>query len=247
MSSKIANIPRKEITEFKDGYYTKSPVYHKDKLRGIQWDEVNISHSNFNCVDMENASLNNSMLHHSSFLSTRLVNASIRISFIWGSSLIGADLTNADLTGSELLFANLTGANLTNAKLNNADLKYTNLKAANFEGADLTNADLTGAKMDGINLARAIGIGTKTNEIKEAQRILHILDAGLGSLDMKKWHSNLTTRSIAGWIVPDQRQPAQKASLICPTLSQYFCEPKEEVVMEKLRLVASGKLSVLSD
>lgn len=146
-----------------------------------------------------------------------------------------------------MLFAKLNGANLTGAKLNDADLKYATLENANLEGADLTGTDLTGAKMHGINLARAIGIGTKANEIEEAQRILNILDSGFGSLDMKKWHSNLTKRSIAGWIVPEQREPAQKASLICPTLAQYFCEPKEQVVMEKLRLVAVGELSVFPD
>lgn len=100
MPSKIANISRKYISEFRDGCFTPAPKYHKNELSGIQWDEVNISSSTFDDVNMENASLNNSILQHSSFRRTRLVNASIRISFVWGSSFIEADLTNVDFTGS---------------------------------------------------------------------------------------------------------------------------------------------------
>jgi hypothetical protein len=55
-----------------------------------------------------------------------------------------------------------------------------------------------------------------------------------------------TTHCIAGWAFPNEKEPGQKASLLYPTLAQYFFYDQRRS-FEAIRKVAAGKLSMFPD
>jgi uncharacterized protein YjbI with pentapeptide repeats len=218
----------------------------RQNLNGAEWSNTNLSNSVLSYSNLENAKLNNANLTRAVLTETNLTKAECNNARFREASLVGACFADANLTDALLDFTNLTNTNFTGAILKSVSFACANLKDANLTDADLTNADLTGANLSGINLERAIGIGTKENEIQHAQQILEILDSGEGTLNMDFWHTCQTSHCLAGWILQDEPNPAQKASLLCPTLAQFFLSSEEEA-MNALENVASGKMSVFPD
>ncbi len=198
------------------------------------------SKTSFQCADLRKAILTGLNLDKSCFDSAKLDHAVLD-----GSSFVGADFESVSLK---------------NASLKGAILQNATFGEANLNGADLTDADLTGANLSGaslrrVNLSRVRGIGTKEGEIAFAKSTLWAIETEQFELDMEYWHhpsiafgdeNCRTAHCIAGWAFPDEEVPGQKASLLYPTLAQYFFSSNEEA-MNALRLVAAGKLSVFPD
>lgn len=199
------------------------------------------SKTSFQCADLRKAILMGLNLDKSCFDSAKLDRAVLD-----GGSFAGADFEQASLKGASLKSAILQNANFGESFLDGADLT----------GADLTGANLSGASLRGVNLTRVRGIGTKAGEIAFAKSTLWAIETEAFELDMEYWHrsSSLgywgtpcrTTHCIAGFAFPDDEVPGPKASLLYPTLAQYFFASNEKA-MKVLRLVAAGKLSVFPD
>ncbi|MBE9126400.1 MULTISPECIES: pentapeptide repeat-containing protein [unclassified Coleofasciculus] len=102
-----------------------------------------------------------------------------------GADLSGAKLNNSQLQSADLSSTNLTRANLNNAQLQNAKLQNANLSAADLRGANVSGTDFlgatfaaatpvssngfitlpptdtSGARVQGVNFARAKNLDTK--------------------------------------------------------------------------------------
>ena len=204
--------------------------------------------ADFREADLTGAELCGATGNQSRFHRSNLTDANLRDSTFQDANFVHANLANANLTNISLSDSHLSNANLTNANLTGAFLESANLAFANLSGANLTNANLSGAWLHGVNLTGAIGLGTRKEEVEFAKELLEILQSKRGYLEMDEWHSEAcaTAHCLAGFIYPEIIMPAQKASLKCPTLAQFFFKSNQEV-MEALRAVASGELSVFPD
>ena len=199
-----------------------------------------------------------------------LSGADYRYSDLMNANLSGADLRGTDLSKADLRFANLQGANLSGADLREAFLLKTNFQGADLSGADLTGADmwladLTGANLQGANLTYvdlygAIlknvkltctkGIASKLQEMKEAQRILELLNRPGNILDMSDFlhpdeGNGKIIRHLAGWCAPEEPEVenSKVASSLIPTLAYYFCKD-EKTAFEALIRVSKGEESI---
>lgn len=175
--------------------------------------------------------------------------------FFDSAKLDGAILDSASFTDADFESASLKGASLKGAILQNANFQEANLNGADLTDADLTGANLSGASLRRVNLTRVRGIGTKAGEIAFAKSTLWAIDTEEFELDMEYWHhpsiafgdeNCQTAHCIAGWAFPEEEVPGPKASLLYPTLAQYFFSSNEKA-MNALRKVAAGKLSVFPD
>lgn len=143
----------------------------------------------------------------------------------------------------EFMDGNFTRANLSGLTLAGFDLDGCDLRDANLSNVDFTNADLTGARLMGAKLDGVKGLATKEEEMREAQRILDILEIPGNHLEMEGWHTCKTTHCIAGWHRPDLGYPGRVASTAMPTLAKYFFEDNE-TALAALKRVASGEESI---
>lgn len=190
--------------------------------------KANLSKANLSCAILIDANLRGANMMYAKLSYVKLSGA-----ILCEANLSGANLSGAHLIGTNLMNADLSGADLWSADLSGADLRNADLRNANLSGADLSGADLSGTK----------GLASKFEEIKEAQRILNILDSLLGSLDMTDWHTCETTHCLAGWCEPNEKLPGSKASRKMPTLAKYFFSTNDKA-MKALIKVASGVESV---
>lgn len=165
-----------------------------------------------------------------------------------GADLRGANLRDAYLRDAHLNGANLSGTDLSGADLSGTDLKgaylgCANLKGANLSSASLIGADLSCANLKGAYLSGAKGLGTKEGEISFAKFLLEKIRQNPDLLNMRHWHCG-TAHCIAGHAFPDLERPGQPASLLYPTLAQYFLVSNEEAIAA-LERVSRGEESVL--
>ncbi|HVQ52908.1 MAG TPA: pentapeptide repeat-containing protein [Mycobacterium sp.] len=136
---------------------------------------------------------------------------------------VRADLSRADLAG-----ANLAGANLADADLADANLAGADLADADLAGAYLAGANLAGANLARANLARADRSETdppapyvrgavpdyaaRAKQYRERhpevpvvealdRKILDVVTAGAGKLEMGNWHTCDTTHCRGGWAI----------------------------------------------
>ena len=89
-------------------------------LRGINFDNTNLSYTTLRGVDLSNATLEDA--------------------YIWRANLKSCKLCNANLSGADISEANLDSANFTNANLRFVCLLITRALGTNFSGADFTGA-----------------------------------------------------------------------------------------------------------
>ena len=159
-----------------------------------------------------------------------------------GANRCGADLSGANLYSANLYSADLSGADLSGADLSGANLYSANLYSADLSGADLSGADLSGANLYSANLSGAKGLGTKEGEISFASLLLEKIRKDPYLLYMSSWHCG-TAHCIAGHAFPDLENPGQPASLLYPTLTQYFLVSNKEAIAA-LERVSRGEESV---
>jgi hypothetical protein len=183
-----------------------------------------------NKIDLSGANLRGIYLNRANLSGANLSGANLS-----GANLEGACLSCAYLSNVDLSKADLSGANLSNVDLNKADLSGANLSDVNLSGANLSSTDLTNVK----------GIATKEEEIKAAQKILHILDQPGNKLDMYAWHTCKTSHCIAGWLCMENENPGAEAARKAPTLAKYFFASNDEAY-SALRRVASGEESIFN-
>ena len=195
---------------------------------GKRGSQANLSNLDLKFANLKSAILCKANLSKANLSCAILIDANLR-----GANMMYAKLSYVKLSGAILCETNLSGANLSGAHLSG-----TNLMNADLSGADLWSADLSGADLSGTK-----GLASKFEEIKEAQRILNILDSLLGSLDMTDWHTCETTHCLAGWCEPNEKLPGSKASRKMPTLAKYFFSTNDKA-MKALIKVASGVESV---
>ena len=135
-------------------------------LSGRRLNFANFSGSNFYCVTMEDAQLDNSMLFHASFSTVSFTRASLKGADLSYADLGGINLAQAKLDMAILIDANLKGANLKGVSLskanlrgvylNDTDLTDVDLAKANLRWADLSGANLRWTKLTGAHLGEAI-------------------------------------------------------------------------------------------
>jgi hypothetical protein len=217
-----------------------------ENTEGEDFENQSLQYTDFISRDLRKANFINSLLCHATFTEANLEEATFAAANLEGANLMHANLKKASLTRAYLRKATLTSAILVSSDLRFTNFEEANLQWADLSGADLTGANLSGAKLRDVNLRGAIGLGTKAKEIAFAKKLLKTLQKGLGELVMDEWHTCQTAHCLAGWRLPKERVPGQQASLLCPTLAQFFYASESEA-LERLRLVASGELSVFPD
>ena len=152
--------------------------------------------------------------------------------------------TKEGLSGKDL-----SGLDFSNLNLNYIDFRYSDLQDTDFTGsylvfADFAYANLSGVDFTGAKLSGVIGLASKEDEMREAQRILQLLEDPRNKLLMDDWHTCDTTHCLAGWSCPQSSDPSIEASRKLPTLTKYFFEYNDKVAFEALLRVASGEESV---
>jgi hypothetical protein len=209
---------------------------------------ANLSEKQLDRADLSNANLCKANLTHSTLRHANLSGANLKEANLLYTILFRANLENSSLMDANLQYTRLVEVNLTNANLCSCNLLAANLRSANLTNANLHLVDLSGADLTGAILAGVIGLADKSSEVSLAKKLLDIFDRGEGSLDQASWDksSYRFSRSLTSWICPDLIFPGPKASRMCPTLAKFFFSPNEEV-MDALRLVAAGELSVFPD
>jgi hypothetical protein len=146
------------------------------------------------------------------------------------ANLAGANLARADMSDANLADANLARAYMADAYMAGAYLADADLAGADMAGADMAGADLAGAYMAGARNVPA-GIAAETPAEPYARRppmpespadrarryrercpdvpvvehldarILSLVEAGEGRLEMSAWHTCETTHCRAGWAI----------------------------------------------
>lgn len=140
-------------------------IFSREKLKGADMAESNLSHTNLSHVDLSDSNLTGSNLSNSNIESTNLrrsnlSKADLSYAKLTKSNLIRANLRNANLNGAILVKANLSFAKLTNASLKNSVLTKANLKYANLIRTNLSHASLNGANLKDATMTEANLIGT---------------------------------------------------------------------------------------
>jgi uncharacterized protein YjbI with pentapeptide repeats len=159
-----------------------------------------------------------------------LARANLARAYLAGADLAGADLAGAYLAGADLADVYLAGANLARAYLAGADLAGAYLAGADLAGANLAGAYLAGAYLAGaknipetngsesIQSAQPYVRPTAQNRQERMlafrerhpeapviegldAKILEVVTAGKGKLDMSQWHTCETTHCRAGWAI----------------------------------------------
>ena len=100
--------------------------------KGVNW-----SNCNFVDLNIENQSMESSILTDATLNQAKLL----------GANFSGSDMAYAEITKSDLSYANLEKVRLIGADLKHSDLRYANLKDADLSYADLSNALLAGANI----------------------------------------------------------------------------------------------------
>jgi len=108
----------------------------------------------FTALDLENISMQSSILNDSDFRDCAAHAADFRGSSFKNSAFTRADLSHADFSALTVM----QGDKIISSQpcdLSKAKLAYTNLENANFKEANLTGADFSHADMRGVNLTDA--------------------------------------------------------------------------------------------
>lgn len=129
-------------------------------LRGVAFQNANLTGTNLSEVDLTSADLSGAQLHLVQLRNADLSDAVLIGADLNGADLRGANLRGADLRGADLSNADLTEVNLTGARLSGVRFVRTKLTQAGLSGVDLagvilTRATLTGANMTGVDLRGA--------------------------------------------------------------------------------------------
>ncbi|HSS38574.1 MAG TPA: pentapeptide repeat-containing protein, partial [Polyangia bacterium] len=157
-----------------------------------------------------------------------LADADLAGAYLAGANLADAYLAGAHLADADLARANLARANLADADLAGADLADADLADADLARADLARAKNTPPIADGSPASNTPAPALRTRDDWEKQRaenaaaraqryrerhpdvpvverldarILQVVSAGDGRLEMNNWHSCETTHCRAGWAV----------------------------------------------
>ena len=186
-------------------------------LKGADLTGANFVRAYLVRANLARADLTDADLTDADLADANLARADLARAYLARADLTGADLTGADLTDADLALADLAGANLAGA-----DLTGAYLARADLTGADLTGADLASAshydpsthiepkepyahKPQRTLAERAADYRARHPGVPVIERldakILAVLDAGKGTLDMKNWHSCETTHCRAGWAI----------------------------------------------
>jgi hypothetical protein len=185
---------------------------HKKWRRGEEGgSRANLEGAYLEGAYLEGAYLADANLADAYLEGANLADANLEGAYLEGANLADANLADANLERANLEGANLEGANLADANLADANLADANLERANLEGANLADANLADANLEGAYLAgaekRAERFRARHPEVPVVanldQRILDVIAAGAGKLEMSQWHSTSceTTHCRAGWAI----------------------------------------------
>ncbi len=111
--------------------------------KGVNWQ---------NCLFV-NLEVENQSLEQSVLTDAKLNNAKLL-----GVNFTGSDMAYAEVIASDLSYADLEGVRLVGANLSKTDLRYANLKNADLSYADLTGALLAGANLNNVQLSNTIWV-----------------------------------------------------------------------------------------
>lgn len=113
-------------------------------LRNVNLNNVDLSGSNMNYVNLEESSLQNSI-----FKDARMNQANMNHCKLQKTNFQGAQVSGANFSSTTLLKADFRGANLIKTKFNRAVMIDANLSDSMIAGADFTEANLFRANLLG--------------------------------------------------------------------------------------------------
>ena len=121
---------------------------------GADLANCDVSGSNLNNANLDDADLSYANISGALFNSTNLTDANLTGANLYGASggmddFMGANLTDAYTYGAALDGSNFDDANLTSASLADTVFGNSNFTDANFTGANLTGASVSGATFTG--------------------------------------------------------------------------------------------------
>lgn len=229
-----ASLPK---TSFKGSNLTRCQL-DSANLEEANFRAANLTEANFKFADLRFADLRDIVSTGADFSFAKMSHSNMRYTDLSEVVFVGAHMDNASLIG-----AYLDTADLTNAALREADLNGCDLLSANLTNANLTLANLTEANLTGCNLTGVIGLGTKTEEIEFARHALQEIESGNFVLSRCNPYHNIAALAFPETADLDNSDAEPLASRMYPTLARHF-RASDEIVLNALREVASGKLSV---
>ena len=170
-------------------------VFTRVILFGVNLSRVDLSHRNWEGVEVSSSNLSEAVLTGLNF----------RNGFSDKVDFLRADLAQADFTKAEVYRGNFIGANLQGALLSQSLLTQANLTAARLEQADLSQADLTQADLSDASLAEANLKNAVLDEALLTGADLQNADlsgASLSGSDLKE--ANLRGANLTGAVVGDE-------------------------------------------
>lgn len=161
-------------------------------LEGVDLRQVIFKNANLNGIkilriDLRGADLSNANLMDADLAFSNLAEANLSQANLLRASLFQSKLGAAILQKAELMKTNLSEADLNSANLNGANLVLANLRKANFSKANLRGSNLAAA-----NLSEAIleGADLSTADLRSAE--LHLTNLSNANLSA----SNLTATKL---------------------------------------------------
>ena len=147
-----------EETKFKDEEAKSDPLCKyigELDLSGRQLNYALFYGSQFRCVKLESAELQDADLSKAKLHGANLFKAKLHSANLFRAELYDADLQWTELHGADLREAKLHDADLRLAELHGANLRLAELHGADLQWTELHGADLSEAELHGANLYEA--------------------------------------------------------------------------------------------
>jgi hypothetical protein len=180
--------------------------------------DANLADANLAGANLADANLADAYLADANLAGANLADANLADAYLADANLADANLARANLADAYLADANLADANLAGANLAGANLADANLADANL--ADARNVPMVSpvdpaavpyqrATTPQEQAARAADRAARYRERHPEvpvvphldRKILDVVEAGTGRLDMSQWHTCETTHCRAGWAI----------------------------------------------
>lgn len=158
----LNNSDKLDYTDVKlDNASMKNCLVTNVLLESAQANKSDFGYTKFECINVNNSSLNNSMFEFTKFCKDSIIinssfNDSILINAIINQTKISCDFKNTELSSTSFLDSDLSGSKLQ-AKLVSTKINSCNLTDTNFEGGSLLKTHIVDCNAKRINL-NSVGI-----------------------------------------------------------------------------------------
>jgi uncharacterized protein YjbI with pentapeptide repeats len=244
---------------------------------------ANLARANLADANLAGAYLADAYLADADLADANLAGAYLADAYLAGANLARANLADANLAGAYLADANLAGADLADANLAGAYLADANLAGADLADAYLAGAEnvppiqqsaeqapteprprqtreewLTQRATNNAERARRYREHNPDVPVVEAldAKILQLVEAGQGKLEMDAWHKCGTTHCRAGWAVHlageagyalekklgGTREAGARIYRASVGYAPHFFEPSNERALEDIRRCAAEQI-----